>query len=148
MKMFSVTLKWKKLEKLVFIVPLFLNLFICFLHNNSLILWHIRHSVWDRGDLLFADCPQFLFQCKKATPWGEDHQHLAEGPADETETERLREKTREVALLETHSAEHRRRGSSGSRPVGVLDVLPVKNSGSLKTDSYFAPVPGIRYFSE
>lgn len=89
-----------------------------------------------------------LFQRKKATPWGEDRQHLAEGPADETETERLGEETREVDLLETHSAERRRRGSFGCGPTGVLDVLPVKHCGSLKTDSYFAPVPGIRYFSK
>lgn len=72
------------------------------------------------------------FQREKATPWREDRQHFTEDPPDETETERLGEKTREVVVLETHSAEHRRRGSSGHGPVGVLDVLPVKPTGPTK----------------
>lgn len=86
-------------------------------------------------------------QRQKETPRGEDRQHLTEAPADETETERVREEPREVAALEARSAVRRRGGSRGHWPAGVLDVFPVKRLGR-KTDSYFAPIPGLRYFSE
>lgn len=71
-------------------------------------------------------------QREEATPRGADRQHLAEDQPDETETEQFGEKTREVVVLEAHSAERRRRGSSGRGPAGVLDVLPVKPAGSIK----------------
>lgn len=88
-------------------------------------------KVFGTGNCWYS--PRWLsFQREKATPWGEDRQHFTEDPPDETETERLGEKTREVVVLETHSAEHRRRGSSGHGPVGVLDVLPVKPTGPTK----------------
>lgn len=89
--------------------------------------------------LFLADCPLTLLalQCEKATPRGEDCQHLPEGPADETETERFGEETRELALLEAHPAQHRRRGGRGRRPVCVLDVLPMKHCGSLRNRLLF-----------
>lgn len=88
-------------------------------------------KLFGNWDCRYSQC-RLSFQREKATPWGEDRQHLTEDPPDETETERLGEKPREVAVLETHSAEHRCRGSSGRGPLGVLDVLPVKPTGSTK----------------
>lgn len=81
-------------------------------------------------------------QCEKATPRGEDCQHLPKGPADETETEWLGEETRELALLEAHSAQHRRRGGCGCRPACVLDIHPMIHCGSL------IKTPTGRYFSK
>lgn len=83
--------------------------------------------------LFLADCPstRLALQCEKATPRGEDCQHLPEGPADETETERFGEETRKLALLEAHSAQHWRRGGCGCRPACVLDILPMIHCGSL-----------------
>lgn len=68
-----------------------------------------------------------LFQCEEATPRGEDRQHFPEGPADETETERVGEETGQMAILETHPAQRGRRGRGGCGPAGGLDVRPVKH---------------------